>query len=1792
MNTVKSAWSYLTRTASDDPEESRHEFMLRVFLVSMAMIATAGTVFGALGILVGSVKLDTVLILAAMSLLFSAGWYMAGRGGWRIARFLPVALFYLAGVWGIYLGGIGTPSMLLMALAITLAAMFFSKRGQIAIIALVLASYTVLGELHRQGVIIAVRSDQSAYHNRLLIAVCALLAVGILLRFLVNQMEGAIRSSQWREQELTAVNEELRATMEELEATNEEFEATNEEFVKINRELEESEMKYRGLVESIREVIFSTDETGMLTYVSPAVRGILGFESDRFMGKNFVEFIYGEDLEKMIASFQKVASGVTDTEEYRIVGPQGRPLWVTSTSSPRMVNGRFAGINGVLADIDARRRAQQELQKKQAELLESEEYNRLLFTGSRVPIVVLDPETGGFTDCNEAAVRIYGYSSKAQVVGKTPGDVSAPVQYDGTDSSAAARERIEESRTKGSVVFPWRHRREDGAEWDAEIVLTSFRLRGRHMIQFTLTDISERLRAEKETRMNSLRFQTLFELGQMHSAPLKELADFVLERAVAITGSDIGYFAFVSGDESVLTMQSWSRKAMAECAITEKPIAYPLESTGLWGEAVRQRRPIITNDYDAPNPQKKGYPDGHVAVRRHMNIPVFEGERIVVVAGVGNKEEEYNDNDVLQLTLLMEGLWRILRIRQSEEALRDSEERFRSMIQSSSDMIFVLDESGSFTYESPSVERILGYPAGYFIGRTPFELIHPDDMNIVKKEMDDVYRSVNSGIPTEFRLQCSDGTWIPLEALASNLMENSAVRGIVITARDVTERKRALKAMQDSEARFRTLAESSPVPIAMARNGMVFFVNRAFLDISRYESSEEAIGISLLDFVAPEERERIAGYMRDRRDRANVPVYYESVGVRRDGSRFPYEITVAIVEMADGPVTVAFIRDITERRMAEGAIREREATLRSLLNASPAGVVMVANRVFRQVNSRFCAISGYNEEELVGQSSRMIYPGEEEFLRVGRELYGEMERSGLGMLEARLRRKDGIEVDVLIGAAPFDPADPSAGACVTLLDITAHKQAVSQREAAREALREKEAIMRGLLEATPAGVGMVRDRRFVQVNASLCRMTGYTEEELVGQPSRIIYRSDEDFEHSGRWLYGEMERTGLGTMEVQMRRKDGSFFDAMLSLAPFDPADPSAGVCATALDITERKRAEESLRERERVLQSIFDASPAGIALVVDRRFRQVNSSFCRITGYPEEEMVGQHSRMLYPSDEEYDRVGRNLYGDMLRTGQGMMEVQMRRKDGADIDVLLGLAPFDPADPPEGACVTALDITERKMAEGALKVREGALRSILEASPVGIALLVDRRFRQVNRSLCRITGYAEEDMLGRYTRMLYPDDEEYRKVGSELYREMQERGVGIMEVRLRHKEGNIYFVILGLAPFDPADLSAGVCATVMDITERKRAEETIRTMNLDLEKKVQDRTEELRRAYDNLVKTNSELETALRNLSETQQQLVLSEKLAALGQLAAGMAHELNTPLGAIMSSNRTMIDIITTGLPALADLMVGLKKGDKERFDALLLESLAAAVDIDRTVDRKTKRDIRLRLEQAGAEDNRALSDAIADLGLYRYVRKHPAILKNEQLGGFLKGISSLASLRRLGEIVAIAAEKASHVVGALRSYLRQEEQGELTPVDLKSELDVILTLYYNKLKYGVTVKKGYEEGGYVLGNRNGLNQVWMNLLNNALQAMDYRGTLEILTRPQGEWIVVSVIDSGSGIPEEIRGRIFEPFFTTKQYGEGIGLGLDISRKIVESLGGRIEVESVPGRTEFRVWLKAAAPS
>jgi PAS domain S-box-containing protein len=282
----------------------------------------------------------------------------------------------------------------------------------------------------------------------------------------------------------------------------------------------------------------------------------------------------------------------------------------------------------------------------------------------------------------------------------------------------------------------------------------------------------------------------MLKLNQMTDVTHQQLTDYALEEAVRITQSEIGYLAFLNDDETVLSMHAWSKQAMKECAILDKPIQYVVAETGLWGEAVRQRRPVITNDYAAPNPAKKGHPQGHVSVRRHMNVPVFAGQHIVLVAGVGNKQGEYDNSDAEQLILLMEGMWQLMERKRVQAALGASEARFKSLVETQSDLIARSDLDGRLTFVNDAYCKTYGKSREELLGKIFTSTVSPEDVPTAT-EMIKAIQSPPHHMQTETRHPTPAGIrWFSWDNAAVT-DESGKVQELQGIGRDITERKQA-----------------------------------------------------------------------------------------------------------------------------------------------------------------------------------------------------------------------------------------------------------------------------------------------------------------------------------------------------------------------------------------------------------------------------------------------------------------------------------------------------------------------------------------------------------------------------------------------------------------------------------------------------------------------------------------------------------------------------------------------------------------------------------------------------------------------------------------------------------------------------------------------------------------------------------------------------------------------------------------------------------------------------------------
>jgi len=481
----------------------------------------------------------------------------------------------------------------------------------------------------------------------------------------------------------------------------------------------------------------------------------------------------------------------------------------------------------------------------------------------------------------------------------------------------------------------------------------------------------ERKRGRDALKQDECRLLALVTFYQMTSAPLKELMAFAVEKAVEISASSIGYLAFVSDDETMLTIYAWSAQSMKECDIDKKNIEYPIASTGLWGEAVRQRRPVITNDYAAENPLKRGHPIGHVPIIRHMNIPVFDGTHIVMVAGVGNKTSDYDDRDEQELSLLMSGLWNVIKQRRAEEeleasvkGLNEASSRYKALIAASNTGAWENHSDSGFLWCSPEYFSMLGRDINDFdlsgarnIEQTWINLLHPEDRERASRYFETYLSNPHGMYEQYFRMLHKDGHWVWIWSRGKTFLDaNGKSTSITVgTHIDVTDRKRSeeelskkneelsasyeqiaateeeLRAnlgeltrqeteLRESERKFKTLFESAGDAIFIMDHNVFLDCNRRTEEIY-HRNRDQIIGHSPSEF-SPEHQpdgQLSAEKMKGKIDAAYLGEnrFFEWTHFHPDETPFIVEVSLNRFMVKEAYYLQAIVRDITDRKQNE-----------------------------------------------------------------------------------------------------------------------------------------------------------------------------------------------------------------------------------------------------------------------------------------------------------------------------------------------------------------------------------------------------------------------------------------------------------------------------------------------------------------------------------------------------------------------------------------------------------------------------------------------------------------------------------------------------------------------------------------------------------------------------------------------------------------------------------------------------------------------------------------------------------
>ncbi len=811
--------------------------------------------------------------------------------------------------------------------------------------------------------------------------------------------------------------------------------------------------------------------------------------------------------------------------------------------------------------------------------------------------------------------------------------------------------------------------------------------------------------------------------------------------------------------------------------------------------------------------------------------------------------------------------------KRTEEKLRDSELRYRTLFETSGAGTVILDKEGTYQLVNQKAAETLGGKLEEFAGKSLFDLF---PVNIAARYLESNRKIIETGVGREyeetFSLPGGEKTYL----IIKQPIKDSSGKGIALqrSSLDITERKRAEAALRESEERYRSLVETSPDAITLTdMDGKIIMCNQQTVTLHGFESIDVLIGRSAFDLIAPEERQRAAENMQKSLEEGRVE-NIEYTLFKQDGSRFPAELNAsAILDETGQPIAfMAITRDITERKRAEAALRYRLDIERIISSLSTSFINCPVTEIDERINHTLKSIA-----EFAGavRSSVFLFSDDLTMVSYTHEWCADPADSQIDLLQkfpfdqfgayaTTLKRLDSVIVgrpadippeaqserewnekhgfnpllfvpmilrDTLYGAlelyGPVEEERDWPEELVLLLELVADILVNAlERKQAEEALREKEETLRVLINA-PTETAMLVDLEgaVLAINEVAAQRFGKSVDELVGLS--IYDYLPPDLVESRKAQGDKVVRSGK-PIRFQDKRA-GKYFDNN-TYPVLDVEGKVTAVAIYARDITETKQAEEALRASEARYRSLITEMLNGFALheIIcdetgkpnDYRFLEVNPAFEKMTGFSAAEVVGKTARKVLPGTETY---WIDTYGQVALTRKPTQQENYSQKFGNYFEILA-------YSPQQGQFATVFtDITERKQAEVTLRESEERYRSLITEMLNGFALHeiicdetgkpCDYRFLEVNPAFEKMTGFSAAEVVGKTVREVLPRIEAY---WIDTYGQVATTRKPV-QYQNYSQELDKQFEVLAYSP------QQGQFATVFtDITERKRMEESLR----------------------------------------------------------------------------------------------------------------------------------------------------------------------------------------------------------------------------------------------------------------------------------------------------------------------------------------------------------------------------
>jgi two-component system, cell cycle sensor histidine kinase and response regulator CckA len=1372
-----------------------------------------------------------------------------------------------------------------------------------------------------------------------------------------------------------------------------------------DKRVKESEERYRMLVEQSLDGIALIQGT-TVRFGNPALAKMFGFENkEEAEGKSLLPFVAPEFRELMgkIGIEREEGKSVPDCYEFTALRKDGTPFTAEVKVNLTTYHGEKAR-QGIIRDISERKKLEDDLRQSQQML-------SLAMEGANLGTWDWDLSTGKAL-WSERIYRMLGYA---------PNEFEPNLKNwkkfvhpeDWPEVSEALNLHLEGSIPKFEVQYRSRNK-SGGWQWlQTQGKVAAFDSDGKPIrITGVVADITDRKKAEEALRESEDRYRQISENSLT---------------GIFIHQDGVGVFV----NQRLADMLGYTKEEMIGQNFF---YAVHLDDHEIVGARVQARL------------------RGELSSLPHqLRLLKKTGESIW--CDVLATRIDYRGRPAI-----MGNLMDITDRNRAQEALKESEQRYRDLFQNATDAMYTHDLDGNFTSANAAAERVLGLDVDRLLTLNVREVVHPDDL---PEALHNIRIKAQNGVsktgPYEIRIRRPDATERWLEVTSRLVFENGKPSLIQGVGRDVTERKLAQEALMQSEQRFRDLTErfrmlceNAPFGMVMISKGGVYeYVNPKFTEIFGYDLSDVPNGRAWLRKGFPDEayrHEAIAAWIEDlrRSDPGETRPRIFSVTCK-DGTK--KIIQFRPVKLSTGQDMMTF-EDITDRVRAEEARREAENVYRTLVDTSPDPIIMYdleGNLI--AVNQQAATAYGLSSpEELLAKIKNVSdILDEESQEKAAANLKKTLATGSTRKNEYTIIRKDGSSLPVEVNSSTVRTADGAPKAFISVIrDIAVRKQA-------EQRLRESEERLELAVQSADLGIwdwypetglvvynkryaemlGIANDRKAYHIDFwkgrvhpdDLSRVMNLWDEHLHGLTPK--YRSEyrlRDSKGNWKWVlaHGKVSERGDGGKPLRLT--------------------------GTAVDITERKQAEEALK----LSDSAISSSISGIAMAdFAGTIIYPNPAALRLWGYVDEsEIIGRRLVDFFVMDHRAIQAWKTA----VKTGSWVGDLTARRKDGSNVEIQTAATVVRDNDgKPTAIMASFLDFTGRKRAEQALRESEEKYRALFEESRDAVfmttreGILID-----ANQAFRDLFGFTREETENMDIVKMYINPEYRKRFQEEVERKSS---VKDYEINFRKKDGTeLDCLLTSTVRRDNKGIILGYQGIIRDVTDLKKI----------------------------------------------QRQLLHSQKMEAIGTLAGGISHEFNNLLQAILGYT-----------------------------DLLLMRT--------KKTDPNHKK---LEIVCQTARDGADLVSRILAVSMKAELRARPTDLNQE--------------MRRVAKLL----RRTVHRMIAIDLVLADD----LWVIDADpAQIEQVI------LNLAVNAQHAMPDGGRLL----------IETSNVSLEGEYARPPLD--AKP-GKYVMLTVSDTGTGMEPEVVGRIFEPFFTTKAQGEGTGLGLAMVHGIVTQHGGYIRCYSEPG--------------